>query len=134
MSIDPNRKNLNKLADIIRSGTLPYGATLNMSAWFDSEDPDCGTICCIGGAAEALSLGEPDHPDESLGGGFSLQRAQRWLGLHSAEAHALFYPLQDEDPDWSTITPEQAAQALDVLAKGGTIRDLENHWKECLDV
>lgn len=86
----------------------PYGSArpkwFNMSAW------NCGSVCCIGGAAEIV-------------GGFMFKD-------HHESLANLFYPDIDNEPfltSYDAITPEQAARALRNYLETGAAR-----WAEVL--
>jgi hypothetical protein len=80
----------------VSPGKRPVLKYFNMNWWLNKleaeKDGDCGTVCCIGGAASAI-LGREFN---SLSG--------------TQELHWLFHP--PIASSWNSITPKKAAQAL----------------------
>jgi len=79
-----------------------FDGLFNMAVWA-GDQPECGTIRCIGGTAEAL-MGKKLFDLVSIG-----------RNENQEELYDLFCPkarhLQGR-PNWSEITPSQAATAL----------------------
>lgn len=86
-----------------RSTTEP-GVTFNMATWH--REHDCGTVCCIGGAAQIISGAEWDVA--------AITDRGRAMALAQ-----LFYPI---GYDMALITTEQAAQALRSYLTTGNAR------------
>lgn len=72
---------------------LSFCGLFNMSDWISNRE--CGTVCCIGGAAELV-------------GGVSFASNVATHATHTLRR--LFYPKGVDD--WNAITSEQAACAL----------------------
>lgn len=88
---------------------------------------DCGTVCCIAGAAAALSEGDISTPIQSDDFEVIATSALNFLGIEEQEDPADRYMLHDLfDPDLApyNCTPQQAATALRRVMVG------EEPWEE----
>ena len=94
----------------------PIATHFNMIQW--AAECECGTVCCIGGAAEIMAGTGPGT-------------ASKVLGLHGFNESALFHP--PNRLDWDVITPEIAADALRKLANG-EITLTERFWFDILNI
>lgn len=111
----------------------------DMSIWnSEINSPNkCGTICCIGGLAEALELGDNDPSTIATSAFSGSERACSWLGIPYNIGEALFYPYQIDDHLWTHITRKQAMGALQIVTAGlknhrdfGTIEeDIQDYWR-----
>ena len=146
-----NAKKLRELADIIDgsahveqlyAGCFPEGIAFgfNMSKFAHqvrvregSEDPTCGTVGCIAGYAVQFMgtgirfTGDEVHDDAlicSISG-----EAAEILGLDGDESDDLFCP-QEIECSYSSITPEEAANVLRLVADGA---DIEEAWEDVFD-
>lgn len=96
---------------------------------------DCGTVCCIAGAAQMMSHAEKGEIfpsmdiqswviDEFQGWDSTLKQSSEWLGIDVTSSNTA------EDPDWfghdlfnpasapKNCTPQQAAQAVQNVIDG----------------
>lgn len=82
---------------------------------------DCGTVCCIAGAAYQMatdSLGKvPRAAAELLTWGEIQNKAAEWLGLTLDDEHT-FHPLFDPNLAPDDCTPQQAAEAVQNVMEG----------------
>lgn len=84
----------------------------SMETWGDEDDPACGTPRCIGGWVHYRlhRLGNQEEVD---------------VVCNSSELASLFVPYHLYSPNWSLITPRQAATAIDRFLAGRA--DLWSH-------
>lgn len=71
-----------------------FDGHFNLATWGDERD--CGSVCCIGGTAEAIS-------------GVSFDG---WMDRPNSSLHDLFAPHDVCPLEYIAITPSQAARAL----------------------
>ncbi len=135
----PNIENLKRLKGWLEAGA-PH-ASFNMHEGLivttDDADPECGTVCCIAGAAKLMAHakeGEVFPPlkkqvELTMSGGAwwdeVRDEALRFLGLeHQATPHPnggpkwYGHPLFSTDLAPAKCTPKQAAQAVQNVIDG----------------
>lgn len=114
--------------------TLQVLSTDNVASWRrgDSLRPgetvpaDCGTVCCIAGAA--IQFNEDSKSPKNVDPIDNFATAKQLLGLSYWQASALFYgEVQDEDGDTVSavrldrITPAWAARCIRKLIETGEV-------------
>lgn len=130
-----NHDLLNRIAVWLEAGapheTAPNGIGFNMvvayedsyEAWRDGkyDTEDCGSACCIAGAAiQFAGLSVPHQSDQSDQLGPVYQKAAELLGLSMNEAIDLFFPDEDQFGGcWVGITPQDAAKVIRHLQATG---------------
>lgn len=85
------------------TGKVPPVMLFNMNNW--SAPSECGTVHCIGGAAEEI-------------GGFKFPRYDSGV-LKLRSLNALFHPNTGED--WHTLPPDRAARTLRHFLETGQV-------------
>lgn len=133
-----NHDLLNRIATWLEAGapheTAPNGSGFNMviahhpayEAWRDGEyvdDPDCGSACCIAGAAiQFAGLLVPEQENQADPRGLIYRKAAKLLGLSMNTAISLFFPDEDQFGGlYEDITPQEAAGVIRHLQKTGEV-------------
>lgn len=123
-----NLERLNIIAEWLEAGA-PHknGYGFNMNTWYSTDETDyanneCGTVMCIGGAAQQFFGGpssfKSDYDEDIMSAG-------ELLGLDYDTAHSLFYPPDDKnyyDPtSYYCKGPKEVAEVVRHLMETGEV-------------
>ena len=115
-------------APVVDGGAqLPPVVAFDMSngvaAKYDGLGSNCGTVCCIAGAVcqfnQPYNLRSRSAASYWASGGVHY-RAMNLLGISDTDAEGMFTPNSDKF-QWSSITPEVAANMLRAYLASGVI-------------
>lgn len=119
-----NKRRLKVISDWLRAGA-PHkkgidGFDMEISFGKSYENPDCGTVACIGGAAICFFERKFD-PTKEVDAYCLDSRAGHLLELDHDRASQLFFPNQWGGPELEEITTEWAANCIDHLIETGEV-------------
>ena len=114
-----NVERLTEIAEWLEAGAPHKGAVDGFNMVDYTTETDCGTCCCIAGAANAFA-GQP------LG---SEACARGLLDLRLGQAEELFAPNYPAPADWGDVTPAWAARCIRKLIATGEV-----DWEGTRDV
>jgi len=154
MSLTTKPANVRELKRrILENDLIDENDAFSMRFWnieraYVDQAHDCGTVMCMGGLAAALAL--VDNPATAAEETVLLNsghRAAEWLGMDAEHAYQLFHPphhphitedgvdatdtsIDPQSVFWETITPEEAAAALDLVLTTSNPDDIRKYWLE----
>lgn len=109
-----NTERLREISDWLKAGAPERGGVVefNMAEWSGESESGCGSICCIGGTAQAWY-------SKSDGRGWI--SSSHFLGLTEEQAEELFFASNSVGNQLHTITPAWAARCIDHLIATGVV-------------
>lgn len=102
---------------------LPSELEDHLEASSQTQKHDCGTVCCIAGAAELMSR-DSNEPHPSRDWQVIGRRALTWLGLEDNPGNFMRHPLFDPRLAPDHCSPDQAAEAVQRVIDG------KNPWPD----
>lgn len=114
-----NTENLNVLLHWLKNGGQHMQFDLGTLISIDDNGPDCGTVCCIAGAAAQFAGHTPERvlgmcPEEVV------SVACAYLGMNVDDADALFQ-METNPCDLRGVTTDKAYNVLTAYAETGNI-------------
>lgn len=121
-----NIKNMNELIELMQSDEVKGHFNMNLDFWQNTNDPSCGTACCLGGWVTHKFYNRDDMFD-------CVDALQQFLEISDDDADKMAYPGKVEDTcgiDAYNATPEQAAKMLSIYLE--TQKDPIECWVDAM--